>query len=76
METKTHYYYLELCALNAEFHCSYMYNYYNHYLEPCALNAEFQHFIPRFHKNFLTLRTSLNEGIGGEKRLKGRVKTG
>jgi hypothetical protein len=41
-----------------------MYNYYN-YLEPCALNAEFQHFIPRFNKNFLTLRTSLKAGIGG-----------
>jgi len=46
------------------FCCSYMYNYYN-YLEPCALNAEFQHFVPRFNKNFPTLRTSLKEGIGG-----------
>jgi hypothetical protein len=46
------------------FRCSYMYNYYN-YLEPCALNAEFQHFIPRFNKNFLTLRTSLKAGIEG-----------
>jgi hypothetical protein len=52
-----------------------MNNYYN-YLEPCALNAEFQHFIPRFNKNFLTLQTSLKEGIGGENRPKDRVKTG
>jgi hypothetical protein len=34
-------------------------------LEPCALNAEFQHFIPRFNKNFLTLRIPLKEGVGG-----------
>jgi len=31
-------------------------------LEPCALNAEFQHFIPRFNKNFLTLRIPLKGG--------------
>jgi hypothetical protein len=44
------------------FRCSYMYNYYN-YLEPCALNAEFLHFILRFNKKFLTVRTSLKEGM-------------
>ncbi len=64
---------LHCCYIH--FHCSYMYNYYN-YLEPCALNAEFKHFIPRFKTNFLTLRTSLKEGIRGEQRPKDRVKTG
>jgi hypothetical protein len=52
--------------LHIYFHCSYIYNSYN-YLEPCTLNAEFQHFIPRFNKNYLTLQTSLKEGIGGWK---------
>ncbi len=43
------------------------------YLEPCALNVEFQHFILRFNKNFLTLRTSLKVEIVGERRPKDRV---
>jgi hypothetical protein len=52
------------------FHCSYMYNYYNH-LEPLALlNAEFQHFIPRFNK------TSLLCGPHSKRRLGGGVKRG
>jgi hypothetical protein len=41
--------------------------------ERCALNAEFQHYIPRFNKISLTLRTSLREGTGGERRPKDRV---
>jgi hypothetical protein len=32
-------------------------------LEPCALNAEFHDFIPKFNKNFLTLRIPLKEGL-------------
>ncbi len=57
------------------FHCSYMYNYYS-YLKPCALNAEFQHFIPRYNKIPYSKRTSLKEGVGGEKRPQDKVKTG
>jgi hypothetical protein len=52
-----------------------MYNYYS-YLKPCALNAEFQHFIPRYNKIPYSKRTSLKEGVGGEKRPQDKVKTG
>jgi len=51
-----------------------MYNYFK-YFKPCALNVDFQHFIPIFNKSFLTLQTSLKEGIRGENKPNGRVNT-
>ncbi len=52
------------------FHCFYMCNCYN-YLE-CWVSA----FHTQIYSNYLTLRTSLEEGIVREKRPKDRVKTG
>jgi hypothetical protein len=58
--------------------CTYIFTaptwYYSSFT-PRALNAEFQNFIPRFDKNFITftLRMSLKEGLGGERRAQRQI---
>ncbi len=65
------------CCSYIDFHCSYLYSYYNSSRTLCIKIAEIQHFILRFNKISLSLRIlPLKEGSGGERRSKDRVKTG
>jgi hypothetical protein len=64
---------LECCYI--DFHCSYLYNYYNSSRTLCikcwdsaAFRIEFQHFILRSNKISLLLRIPLKQGLGCERR--------